>query len=91
VSEPWDTIEMRNQSKLEAELIVAKAKTAELQAQLKAKQALDCRLYNSGYHAGHHDTVEGMYTDIYPVDMDSYHDDLVAEIVADEEAQEAGE
>jgi hypothetical protein len=58
--------------------------------QIEKLRNLQCRLYNSGYHAGHHDTVEGMYTDIYPVDMDSYHDDLVAEIVADA-AQEAGE
>ena len=38
-------------------------------------------LYNTAYHAGHEDTVEGCYTDVLPVDMDSYHDDVVDEWV----------
>lgn len=40
-------------------------------------------IYNSGYKAGHHDTVEGGYTDIFSCDMDTYHEDLVAELVDD--------
>jgi hypothetical protein len=50
------------------------------------KGRLDLRLvhlYNLGYHAGHHDTVEGQYVDIRECDMDTYHADVVAEIVAD--------
>ena len=35
-------------------------------------------IYNSGYHAGHHDTVEGGYVDIHPGDMDTYHAEEVA-------------
>lgn len=37
------------------------------------------RLYNIGYMAGHHDTVEGIFTDIAPTDMNTHHDDIVAE------------
>ena len=44
-------------------------------------KALLVRLYNAGYKAGHHDTVEGQYTDIFEVDMDSYHEDDVDEII----------
>ena len=40
-------------------------------------------LYNQGYQSGHHDTVEGMFTDVLPVDMDSYHDDVVADLLAE--------
>ncbi len=38
-------------------------------------------LYNTAYHAGHEDTVEGCFTNVLPVDMDSYHDDVVDEWV----------
>jgi hypothetical protein len=48
---------------------------------LEASKALLVRLYNAGYKAGHHDTVEGQYTDIFEVDMDSYHENVVAEIL----------
>ncbi len=48
------------------------------------KKALLVRLYNAGYKAGHHDTVEGQYTDIFEVDMDSYHEDEVDEIIEGE-------
>lgn len=41
------------------------------------------RTYNSGYAAGHHDTVEACYTDILPCDMGTFHKDEVAELVAD--------
>ena len=39
------------------------------------------RLYNMGYHAGHEDTVEASYVDIVAADMDTYHGDVVAEII----------
>jgi hypothetical protein len=40
-------------------------------------------VFNTGYHSGHHDTVEGGYVHIEAGDMDSYHDDEVKELVAD--------
>jgi len=47
-------------------------------------EKLSIYLYNSGYHAGHEDTVEGGYTDVYPEDMHTYHDDLVAELIQEQ-------
>lgn len=50
---------------------------------LKADKARrDCRLFNSGYLLGHHDTVEGQYTDIHRDDFETYHSEEVAEIAA---------
>ena len=46
------------------------------------------RLYNSGYHAGHHDTVEATYTDILDCDMDSYHSETVLEILKELETSD---
>jgi hypothetical protein len=43
------------------------------------------RLYNQGYKAGHNDTVEGYYTDIFQVDMDTYHSDVVSEILKEDD------
>ena len=40
-------------------------------------------VYNSGYHAGHHYTVEGGYVDVHPNDMDSYHEEEVKELVSE--------
>jgi len=37
------------------------------------------RLYNVGYKSGHHDTVEGIYIDLFGQDMDTYHSDFVSE------------
>jgi hypothetical protein len=37
------------------------------------------RTFNAGYMLGHHDTVEGVFTDIHSSDMDTYHADEVAE------------
>ena len=48
---------------------------------LAGSESLMVRLYNQGYHAGHHDTVEGGYVDIFTCDMDTYHADVVAEIL----------
>lgn len=49
-----------------------------LRAELAECRRQSVSLYNSGYHAGHHDTVEGCYTHILPCDMSTYHDDVVA-------------
>jgi len=43
------------------------------------------RAYNTGYMSGHHDTVEGSFTDIQQTDMDTYHDSVVDGLI------EAGE
>jgi len=40
-------------------------------------------VYNSGYEAGHHDTVEGGFTPIHFSDQDTYHEELVLEILED--------
>jgi len=40
-------------------------------------------IYNCGYIAGHNDTVEGTFTDIYTQDMNTYHDDIVNELLID--------
>lgn len=40
-------------------------------------------VYNSGYEAGHHDTVEGGFTPIHHSDKDAYHEDQVLEILED--------
>ncbi len=52
-------------------------------APCKTMRRLLISLYNTAYHAGHEDTVEGCFTNVLPVDMDSYHDDVVDEWVED--------
>lgn len=39
------------------------------------------RIYNAGYKAGHHDTVEGGYVDVFECDMETYHEEIVREII----------
>jgi len=51
-----------------------------LREEIAALKAASVHIYNSGYQAGHHDTVEGRYVDIHPSDMDSYHAEEVAEL-----------
>lgn len=46
------------------------------------------RLYNSGYKAGHHDTVEAAYIDIHNEDMDNYHEEEAREILDEIEGGE---
>lgn len=38
-------------------------------------------VYNSGYMAGHHDTVESTFTDLGSHDYDTENEDVVAELV----------
>lgn len=40
-------------------------------------------IYNTGYNNGHNDTVESCYTDVLPIDMETYQGAIVAELVAD--------
>ena len=58
------------------------ADNAVLRNELAALREAAVHVYNSGYHAGHYDTVEGRYVDIHPSDMDSYHAEDVAELLA---------
>lgn len=51
-------------------------------ALLAERDALAIRIYNSGYMAGHHDTVEGQFTDIHRSDMATYHAEEVSELIA---------
>ena len=39
------------------------------------------RLFNAGYKAGHHDTVEGQYTDIFEEDMETFHEEEVSQFL----------
>ena len=41
------------------------------------------RLYTSGHRSGHHDTVEGIFTDVHFSDSETYFRDIVAELIAD--------
>ena len=59
---------------------VCKAMNA--QAELATLNDAAAHSYNSGYHAGHHYTVEGGYVDIHSSDMDTYHAEEVAELLA---------
>ena len=55
---------------------------ATLLARHNALKDATVHIYNSGYHAGHHDTVEGRYVDIHISDMGTYHAEEVAELLA---------
>lgn len=59
-----------------------------LLARVARLEEIAVHVYNSGYHAGHYDTVECRYIDIHPSDMDSYHaeevDELLAALVGEE-------
>lgn len=50
-------------------------------AATKRLSAIMVRLYNQGYQAGHEDTVEACFTLIDRTDMDSYHAEVVEEII----------
>ena len=48
-------------------------------------KSLSIKLFNLGYLRGHESTVEGYFVDIHWCDIDTYHDDVVAEIIEDED------
>ena len=54
-----------------------------LERQLAELRKVIVHVYNSGYHAGHHYTVEGGYADIHSQDMDTYQADVVCELIED--------
>lgn len=87
-NEPYDESVIAENIELQAQ--VAELSTGSLKGMVdvlhddkRKLQAQIIRIYNSGYHAGHEDTVEGMYTDIYPCDMDTYHTEEVQELLED--------
>ena len=53
-----------------------------MREEMRALEKASVHIYNSGYHAGHHHTVEGGYVDIHSSDMDTYHAEEVAELLA---------
>ena len=63
--------------------VLKKERNSMLENNLKLSLSTIIHIYNSGYHAGHHDTVEGQYVDIYPSDMDTYHEDVVIDLLYD--------
>ena len=48
-------------------------------------KATSIKLFNLGYLHGHESTVEGYFVDVHRNDIDTYHDDVVAEILEDED------
>lgn len=50
--------------------------------EIQALKDASVHIYNSGYQAGHHYTVEGGYVDIHSSDMDTYHAEEAAEILS---------
>jgi len=66
------------------------AKNRRLQAENKRLKRLAVYIYNSGYSTGHEDTVEGRYTDVLPVDFDTYHEDVVADILLEQDDEQEG-
>lgn len=48
-------------------------------------KSLSIKLFNLGYLHGHESTVEGYFVDVHRNDIDTYHDDVVAEIIEDED------
>jgi len=46
-------------------------------------------VFNTGYAAGHHDTVEGCYVDILPEDVRALHKDIVEQLLYELEIADA--
>jgi hypothetical protein len=60
-----------------------KEKIKLLESQVAEQEKYAVHIYNSGYKAGHNDTVEGYYTDVFTCDMDTYHADVVKKLRAE--------
>ena len=72
--------------KFEAQMYEAITAIKEALAQPEQEPVVESfmvHMYNFGYKAGHHDTVEGQYIDLDRRDMGTYHSDIVAERVED--------
>ena len=73
-------IDMFKDKAIEFESLQAENK--ELKAKLEAAVKESITLYNLGYKSGHHDTVEGGYTDLLWDDMETYHEEEVKELIS---------
>ena len=79
-----------NQKALSRNVLLANERDAysnengELRERVAALEEQQVWLYNQGYRAGHNDTVEGCYTDVFPCDMTTYHADDVAELMRED-------
>jgi hypothetical protein len=77
---PFDS---RNPMQKEAITAIKQALAAEPAVQEPVAKSFMVHLYNFGYKAGHHDTVEGRYIDICRQDMETYHLEDVSEWLQD--------
>ncbi|MEX5768836.1 hypothetical protein AB4Y55_24130 [Serratia nematodiphila] len=50
-----------------------------------ALKSRSIKLFNLGYLHGHESTVEGYFVDVHRNDIDTYHDDVVTEIIEGED------
>ena len=71
---------------LRATAIEMAARVAELEREVERLRGFLVPLFTSGYRKGHHDTVEGGYTDVYQCDSATYFADDVADWIASETA-----
>jgi len=62
-----------------------KAERDALAVENAALKSRSIKLFNLGYLRGHESTVEGYFVDVHWCDIDTYHDDVVAEIIEDED------
>ena len=77
--------ELRQLERLQQKVRELEAQNKQLKAELAERVTVSqqVELYNAGYLAGHHDTVEGTYVDIAMPDIGTIHDEGVAEIVGE--------
>lgn len=50
---------------------------------IERQRRLMTLIYTIGYKRGHHDTVEGAYIDVLPLDQETYFDEDVAELLSE--------
>ncbi|MEO9268649.1 hypothetical protein ABI244_05450 [Serratia ureilytica] len=62
-----------------------KAERDALAVENAALKSRSIKLFNLGYLHGHESTVEGYFVDVHRNDIDTYHDEVVAEIIEDED------
>jgi hypothetical protein len=69
---------------LKAERDAQQKRADALAVENAALKSLSIKLFNLGYLHGHESTVEGYFVDVHRNDIDTYHDDVVAEIIENE-------
>lgn len=68
-----------------SEIASIKTECDALAVENAALKSRSIKLFNLGYLRGHESTVEGYFVDVHWCDIDTYHDDVVAEIIEDED------